>query len=24
MLLHAGRVGIGTARYAERLWRRVN
>ena len=23
MLLHAGRVGIGTARYAERLWRRV-
>lgn len=24
MLLHASRVGIGTARYAERLWRRVN
>lgn len=24
MLLHAGRVGAGTARYAERLWRRVN
>ncbi|WP_093421398.1 MULTISPECIES: PIG-L deacetylase family protein [unclassified Pseudomonas] len=24
MLLHAGRVGIDTARYAERLWRRVN
>lgn len=24
MLLHASRVGAGTARYAERLWRRVN
>lgn len=24
MLLHASRVGTGTARYAERLWRRVN
>lgn len=24
MLLHAGRVGTGTARYAERLWRRLN
>lgn len=23
MLLHAGRVGIGTTRYAERLWRRL-
>ncbi|AZF21565.1 PIG-L deacetylase family protein [Pseudomonas sp. R3-52-08] len=24
MLLHAGRVGTGTTRYAERLWRRLN
>lgn len=24
MLLHAGRVGTGMTRYAERLWRRVN
>ncbi|MCU1730128.1 MULTISPECIES: PIG-L deacetylase family protein [unclassified Pseudomonas] len=24
MLLHAGRVGTGTARYAERLWRRLS
>jgi LmbE family N-acetylglucosaminyl deacetylase len=24
MLLHASRVGAGTARYAERLWRRAN
>jgi LmbE family N-acetylglucosaminyl deacetylase len=24
MLLHAGRVGMGTARYAERLWRYIN
>ena len=24
MLLHAGRVGMSTTRYAERLWRRVN
>ena len=24
MLMHAGRVGAGTARYAERLWRRAN
>ncbi len=24
MLLHAGRVGAGTSRYAERLWRRKN
>ncbi|MES2868605.1 MAG: PIG-L family deacetylase [Pseudomonadota bacterium] len=24
MLLHAGRVGIGTGQYAERLWQRVN